>query len=202
MATTPFAAAVQCVFTDNDPAPGFGWNGEWVIHNPNAAAVSFYAAFFDGWGNVYAGRATLGKDSSLWVDMLTADVSPPHFSELGVTRAWAASTIPVPMDVSFSVSEGVAALPAPTFGCPQRVFSIGGLTPQGEFGCRFRFFTDPAVDSWLPGDQGDLPRFGISDPDDLERFSDLLQPIPEPSTWTLLFAGLAMMTGAIRRARS
>ena len=193
-----FAAAVQCAFTDNDFGAGEGWHGEWVVHNPNAAAVSFYAAFFDSWGNIYAGPATLGAGSTLWVDMLLADANPPHFSETGVTRAWAASTVPVQLNTSFSVSEGLAAFPAGTAACPHAVVGPAGITPEGAFGCRYRFFSDPS-DSWTAGTQGDLPVLGIGDPQDLQRYPDLLTQVPEPGTWALLLAGFGLLGARLHK---
>jgi len=202
----PVIAGVICGFTDNVVAPFIGWHGEFLVHNPNAGIVAFNAAFFDGYGNVYAGPAVLGPGSSLYVDMHTADGSLPHFSEGGVTFVWAASTVQTQLDVTFTVSEGVL-LGDGVAPCPVRAVAPGPLPiAEGLFGCAFTFFSDPN-DSWAAGaDDPNLPAFSIMDPAVRTDFPDIFPDpalVPAPAAAWLLALGLAGWLGArrLRRAR-
>ncbi|MCW5624358.1 MAG: PEP-CTERM sorting domain-containing protein [Burkholderiales bacterium] len=199
-------AGVICGFTDNVAANGVGWLADFAVHNPNAGVVRFNASFFDGAGNVYAGRAALGAGSTLYVQMLVPDHSGAPFMELGVSSIWAASSIPAAvapagMDVSFSVMEGVAPI-AGLFACPGGG-GPQGATPQGNYGCSFRFMSSPD-DEWLAGALDPaLPTLGILDPDDRTAHPELfpdLQPVPEPKTWALLLLGLLAVVAHRRRA--
>jgi len=192
--SVPGLAGVECLFTDNVLSPVVGWHGEFLVHNASGGILAFNAAFFDGWGNVYAGRAVLGIDSSLYVDLHLGDIPEQGGSDLGLALVWAASTVPALLDVTFTVSEKVTAgNEAGTVPCPLRVASIQGLTPIGAFGCSFTFFSDPANDKWEEGpDDPTLGRFGFMDPADLAN-ADVFPQLPQPASLVLLAVPFALV---------
>ena len=202
------AAATACRVDDTVFLPAIGWHGEFVIHNPRAVAITFNAAFFDGWGNVYAGRATLGGDSSLYVDLHLADIPEQAGLETGRTSQFAVWRDPFgrrAMDVSFSTFEDGGAVPLPVLvPCPIRRATIQGPTPTGEFACRFAFLSSPE-DAWVftAADDPTLPSFGLNDPGALADFDDVRNAIPAPTALGLLAlgSGLAAVQRLLARRR-